>query len=202
MYIVLEGINGAGKDTQLDLLVEHFQRQGQNPLRINEPNRDLPPGALLHQLLLTGEHRAAWPALFVADRLAQMAALIEPALAEGRPVVASRCFLSTLAYQGQGGDMTQILDLHATLPRRITHLILLDLEPTTGLERVAARSPERDVHETLHQMAELREAYLSLIGTHAKQVLNMLAPGARLFLISARPPALQVHQHIVEALSR
>jgi thymidylate kinase len=89
--------------------------------------------------------------------------------------------------------------MHAPLPRRVTHLILLDVEPEVGLERVAARSPERDVHETLEHLKEKREAYLSTCADPDFR-WSWLAPDGLLATISATPPALEVHQRIIEAL--
>ena len=75
-YILIEGVDGSGKDTQADLLVHRLEQQGENPLRVSEPCDDLPTGKLLRRLLKSGEHKEAHAPLFLADRMALHLSLI------------------------------------------------------------------------------------------------------------------------------
>src|SRR5579864_7294663 len=109
LFIVLEGLDGAGTTTQLVRLAERLRRAGERVVATAEPT-DGPIGALIRQALrrrlvhrdgraLTDESLAL---LFAADRVDHVAGEIEPALARGQHVLCDRYVLSSLAYQGSG----------------------------------------------------------------------------------------------------
>ncbi|MCA8974784.1 MAG: dTMP kinase [Planctomycetes bacterium] len=106
-YVVLEGGDGCGKSSQARALCDWLGRQGRQVLHVREPG-STPTGEALRELLLaeeTGELRPITEALlFSAARGELIARVIAPALAAGTVVVAERCYLSTLVYQGHAGD--------------------------------------------------------------------------------------------------
>ncbi len=102
LFIVFEGIDGAGKTTQVRLLGERLQRAGYDVACLKEPTEG-PWGQKLRQLAQHGR-QAISPATelewFLQDRREDVEHNIQPALARGQIVVLDRYYFSTIAYQG------------------------------------------------------------------------------------------------------
>ena len=101
--ISFEGLDGAGKTTQMDLLGQWLGAQHIPYVRTREPG-GTPLGVEIRQLLLTRPELAITPLaeafLFQADRAQHFAQVVLPALAEGKLVITDRCFDASIAYQG------------------------------------------------------------------------------------------------------
>lgn len=144
--IVLEGVEGAGKTTQLQVLVDRLRAAGQRVVAVREPGGTA-AGDEIRRLLLDPATRLdarAEALLFMASRAQLVADVIRPAMAAGAFVVADRFFLSTYAYQVGGRGLPEDDVRHANamatggLVPDLT--ILLDLPAGLGLARAAARS--------------------------------------------------------------
>lgn len=194
MYIVIEGIDGCGKDTQADLLVGWLTSKGYDPLRVNEPDSELPTGRILRELLRSGEHQSAHAALFVADRMALGAAKILPALEAGRPVVSARSFLSTLAYQQENWPLDWLLCLHQQLPARPDLVVILTMDPNEALARVIGRGGKVEVYERREVQHRNARRYLELAGNLGVRAL--LRPDSKVVLIEASGSAEEVFSRI------
>ena len=141
VLIVLEGLDGTGKSTQLPRLAKRLAARGREVVTTREPY-DCAPGrkirerAQQHTPLPAAEELA----LFLAQRRLHVRELIGPALARGAVVLSDRYFLSTVAYQGARGlDPRQLLAAsEAEFPLPDLALLLV-LAPADGLARVAAR---------------------------------------------------------------
>jgi dTMP kinase len=155
-FITVEGGEGAGKSTQVPLLVGALERAGITALATREPGGS--PGAeAIRRLLLEGEGEP-WDArgealLLVAARRVHVNKLIEPALTRGVWVVSDRFADSTLAYQGYGRGLAlaELATLHrfalGDFAPDLT--LILDLPVETGLARAAARAAVADRFERL-----------------------------------------------------
>ncbi len=150
-FITLEGGEGAGKSTQLNLLAEALRAQGKTVITTREPGGTEGAEAIRGLLLTGGQDRwndATEALLFAAARADHVAKLIRPALARGDWVVCDRFIDSTRAYQGGAGGLSDadILALHRVgsgglLPDRT---LLLDLSVEEGAGRAEARSATAD----------------------------------------------------------
>ena len=150
-FITLEGGEGAGKSTQLQLLAEALRAQGKTVITTREPGGTEGAEAIRGLLLSGGQDRwndATEALLFAAARADHVAKLIRPALARGNWVVCDRFIDSTRAYQGGAGGLSDavILALHRVgsgglLPDRT---LLLDLSVEEGARRAEARSATAD----------------------------------------------------------
>lgn len=194
-YCLVEGIDGSGKDSQVDLLVGAFRDAGHNPLRVAEPDASLPTGALLRQLLKSGEYKEAHAALFLADRMALHVTKVLPALAEGRPVISSRSFLSTLAYQQENWPLNWLLAIHQQLPAKATHILVLDMDPAEALSRTQSRGGHAEVYERLDIQTRNRDRYRTLL-TIPGLLDPFMAPPGRAVLVSAEGAPDDVHARI------
>jgi dTMP kinase len=140
-FIVLEGLDGTGKSTQLARLAKRLGAGGREVVATREPY-DCVPGLELRALARRHVPVAAAEelALFVEQRRIHVRERVAPALARGAIVLSDRYFLSTVAYQGARGlDPAKLLaESEAAFPLPDLALLLV-LPPAAGLARVAAR---------------------------------------------------------------
>jgi dTMP kinase len=141
-YIVIEGIDGTGKSTQVELLAKHYRAHGHSVTVIEEPSSDdsaqTTPIAHYLRTVIKNSNLRRDPeinlALLSAARHELWEHIIQPALERGETVLASRNYFSTLAYQGYGEGLSQEHIRHITglftSQRYLTpnHLIILTLD--------------------------------------------------------------------------
>ena len=167
-FITLEGGEGAGKSTQIQVIKDYLLTRGNDVVVTREPG-GTSEGQEIRNLLVSGDKDKWSPLsetlLILADRAAHLERVIRPALAEGKYVVCDRFFDSTKAYQGVAGglglDVIHNLQqpvLGTTLPD-VT--LLLDIDPEKGLSRAQERGGElRFENKTLAYHRRLRNAFL------------------------------------------
>ena len=167
-FITLEGGEGAGKSTQIQVIKDYLLTCGNDVVVTREPG-GTSEGQEIRNLLVSGDKDKWSPLsetlLILADRAAHLERVIRPALAEGKYVVCDRFFDSTKAYQGVAGglglDVIHNLQqpvLGTTLPD-VT--LLLDIDPEKGLRRAQERGGElRFESKTLAYHRTLRNAFL------------------------------------------
>ena len=169
-FITVEGIEGAGKTSCLDLLEQRIRQRGHEVLVTREPG-GTPLGEDLRQLLLGHRHDGMADdtelLLMFAARAEHLRAKIEPALAAGSWVLCDRFTDATYAYQGYGRgiDLQRIAALETWVlgERRPDLTLLLDLPVEVGLERAGRRStPARFERQALTFFDRVRQGYLSL----------------------------------------
>jgi len=165
LFIVIEGLDGSGKTTQIDMLRDRLQGMGQACYLTAEPT-ELPTGKLIRSILqheIEADPKTV-AALFAADRIEHLHHPTEGLLhqlAEGYHVIASRYYFSSLAYQSEFADPGWIASLNLlakrTLPADIT--FFLDLEPTVSMQRIEARGAATELFETQEKLAHVRESF-------------------------------------------
>jgi thymidylate kinase len=143
-FIALEGLDGAGKTTQSRLLCESLRALGLDPKEVKEPTSG-PWGQKIRTLARAGR-QGVLPEeeleYFVRDRAEDVAENIGPALLAGRPVVADRYILSSVAYQSALGlEEGRILKANQSFPWPDL-IVILETPVATGLERIASSRPE------------------------------------------------------------
>jgi dTMP kinase len=179
--ISFEGLDGAGKTTQVEMLGRWLDAHGVSHIRTCEPGGSS-LGSKIRQLLFHDPELAITPLaeafLFQADRAQHFATKILPALDAGTLVISDRCFDSSIAYQGVargvGTECVEQLSLLATQGYVPDLTILLDLEPIQVQARTAltheraARSRFDSETEQFHRT--LREAFLALAKAHPERI--------------------------------
>ncbi|MGB9376572.1 MAG: dTMP kinase [Mycobacteriales bacterium] len=194
VFIALEGGDGAGKSTQVGLLVAALERAGREVIVTRQPG-GTPLGAQIRTLVLHGDHVSprAEALLYAADKAHHVDTMIAPALAGGQVVVCDRYVDSAIAYQGAGRDLgadeiseLQAWAVHGLLPDLT---IVLDVSPEVG------RSRRGDVHDRLEAEgddfhAAVREHFL---------VLARAAP-ERYLVVDAGLDPEEVHSMVLERL--
>src|SRR5579884_2886306 len=188
LLITFEGVEGAGKSTQVELLRRALA--GRDPVVVREPGGTL-LGERLRELLLApgpGPSPEAEMYLFMAARAELVARVIGPALAAGRIVIADRYHDSTLAYQGGGRGLATWWPETFPRPRRT---FLLDLPPEQGLARQRQRAADRFESEDLGFHRSVAEAYRELAAAEPQRFVRLDA---------TRPPE-EVHARVMEELA-
>lgn len=185
VLISFEGLDGAGKTTQMNLLEAWLQSQGLAYVRTREPGGS-PLGAEIRRLLLNRPDLHITPLaealLFQADRAQHFAEVILPALDEGKVIVSDRCFDSSIAYQGAargvGEQLVEDLSLLATQGHQPDLTIMLDLPPEKVQQRTNLAADQSGVRveqshfdretEVFHRT--LREAFLTLARRYPQRI--------------------------------
>lgn len=165
MFIVIEGLDGSGKTTQIDMLRDRLQGRGEACYLTAEPT-ELPTGKFLRSILrheVEADPRTV-AALFAADRIEHLFHAEEGILrklADGYHVIASRYYFSSLAYQSEFADPAWVASLNMmakrTLPADLT--IFLDLEPEVSMQRIQARGEAQELFETKEKLTHVRESF-------------------------------------------
>ncbi|HYZ10457.1 MAG TPA: dTMP kinase [Actinomycetota bacterium] len=195
-FISFEGIEGAGKGTQVRLAREFLESQGHDVLVTREPG-GTKLGEELRDTLLD-HHQGSVDAraealLFAASRAQHVSHVIRPALEEGKIVLCDRYLDSSLAYQGTGRGLGEqdvlSLNVWATQGLFPDLVILLHLEPDQGLSRIDG---EQDRIESEDQAfhAKVADAFLRIAEDHPE----------RFRVIDASGPPDHVHARVREEL--
>ena len=165
LFVSLEGIDGAGKSTQLQAVVDVLRSAGREVVLSREPG-GTEVGEKIRELLLHQTMRPATEALLMfAARQEHVLRVIEPALLNGVDVVCDRFTAATLAYQGGGkGIPTERLEalarwVHPGLQPDV--IVLIDVPPEVAAQRLAqTRQRDRFEQESVDFFARVRANYL------------------------------------------
>lgn len=167
LFITVEGIDGAGKTTQLAWLTDFFQRRGRSVLTTREPGGTA-LGEALRALLLNPEqamHPETEALLIFAARREHLARVIVPALDEGKVVLCDRFTDATYAYQGNGRgvayDKLRVLEQWVQGDLQPDLTILFDVPVALGRQRAGAtREADRFERERVEFFERVRQGYL------------------------------------------
>lgn len=142
MFFAFEGLDGAGKSTQIELLARSLRDAGNQVVTCRDPG-STPAGEAIRALLLDPASKIGLTAemlLYMAARAQLVEEVIRPALDAGQVVVSDRFLLSNVVYQGHAGglDPQQIWSIGQVatgglMPRRI---FVLDLPPEESDRRM------------------------------------------------------------------
>lgn len=198
-FISLEGLDGAGKSTQVAALAAWLRKQRLEVITVR-PNGTL-LGELLHSFVLQHQRGPAlepWSEalLFFAERVQLLQEVIVPALGRGAVVVADRYTDSTIAYQGggRGLDVDALLELHRqacddiwpdlTLYLRIPTDVAIQRQHAQQLPLDRIEGAPQDFH------GRVAEAFEDIASLSEHRVVP----------IDATRPAVEVAQSIADAV--
>lgn len=184
-FITFEGIDGAGKSTQIAATIDWVRQRGVEVVQSREPG-GTPLGEKLRELLLhVPMHLETEALLMFAARREHLAQVIEPALQRGAWVVCDRFSDATFAYQSGGRGLAaekfRALEnwVHPGLQPDLT--FLFDLPPAIAAQRLVSGREHADRFELEQRdfFERVRNAYLE----------RAEASGGRIAVIdSAREP--------------
>lgn len=177
LFITVEGGDGAGKSTQIRNIESFFSEKGFSVLHTREPGGTR-IGEMLREILLdrsnTEMDAVTEMLIYAASRAQHVRELIVPALESGSVVICDRFVDSSIAYQGFGrelGEMVAEVNMRATGGLRPDITFWLDIDPKLGKERAAgAGSLDRLELEKLDFHYRLYEGYKSLAGSEPERI--------------------------------
>lgn len=198
LFITLEGVDGAGKTTQADLLDQWFQHKGYEVVRLREPG-GTPISEQIRSILLNPENKEMQPVcellLMEASRAQLTGQTIIPALAEGAVIICDRYFDSTFAYQSAARGLSEemIFDANRMGSIGLTPDItfVFDIDPEVAWHRACSQAgPDRMEAEGLAFQNKVRAGYLRLASMEQQ----------RLVLIDAAREPEAIFKTVVDSL--
>ena len=185
LFITFEGIDGAGKSTQLPWAVDRLRGLGLTLVSTREPG-GTPLGEKIRDLLLESKesvHAETETLLVFAARRQNIEQVIRPALMRGDCVICDRFTDATFAYQGGGSgvDKAKLAALErwvqADLQPDLT--ILFDVSAEVGQSRVTRiKSPDRFEREGKDFFTRVREAYLERMKESPQRIVRIDGTGS------------------------
>lgn len=197
-FVVIEGLEGAGKSTAVATVLSWLQANGADVVQTREPG-GTPLAEQIRTMVKTVQEERIAPEtellLMYAARSQLLANVIRPALARGQWVLADRHDLSSRAYQGGGRQIaSEIIDQIRAVVVKDTRpdlTLYLDIDPEIGLKRALARGElDRIEQEKFDFFKRTRQKYLEIAATDSSIVV-----------IDASKPLEQVQQALTDTLS-
>ena len=192
--IVFEGIDGAGKTTQIDWLVRRLQQNGGLVYRTAEPTESV-SGGLLRDALSGVSQRTVceMAAMFVMDRIfhnVNPVNGIQKMLADGYDVVCDRYYYSSMAYQGSETDASWVRDMNLRCPEimRPDICIFMDLTPEQSMERINRGRATHDIYETVERLTSIRNQFY--------RVFEELKETDKICIVDAYRSVEEIHEDI------
>jgi dTMP kinase len=167
MYICLEGIDGAGKSTQIKFLKEWLMNNGHEVEVVVEPTPSL-VGVLIREMLQNPKatdlsFQKTLGLLFAADRMILMDKIYAEE-SKGKIVISDRSFYSSMVYQNSSDWIAEI----NRFARKPDMVLLLDLDVETAVSRCQGT----DEFEKKSFLSKVRKNYLKLADKEAFFVIN------------------------------
>ena len=200
MFIVFEGIDGAGKTTQINLLADALRAKGYDPYVTAEPT-GMQTGKEIRRVLSGAVSKTPTQvaAMFVQDRIdhnVDPEQGIEAMLAAGKAVICDRYYYSSLAYQGSLTDFDWVMAANCTCPE-IRHpdlCIFLDLSPEESMKRITKGRTSTEIYEKAETLATFRARYMEVFE-------KLSAQGEKIAIIDASGTIEQAAEAIWNAVS-
>lgn len=180
LFITLEGPEGAGKTTILNMITERFKENQIDCVSTREPG-GIEIAEKIRQVILDPAHTAmderTEALLYAAARSQHFFEKIMPALEAGAIVLCDRFIDSSLAYQGyaRGIGMDEVLAINEfAIGKRMPDLtILLDIDPEKGLDRIAKANREvnRLDIEGLSFHEKVRKGYQEVVKRYPERIV-------------------------------
>mgnify|MGYP001262181976 FL=1 len=179
MFITFEGVEGAGKTTQIGLLKDFFEKIGKKVIVTRQPG-GTELGKKIRELILDPEQedkpsKMCELMLYLADRAHHTETVIQKNLKEKTVVLSDRYADSTIAYQGyaRNGNIEQLEFLNniATEGIKPDITIVLDIDPNISMERIQERKLDRIESEKIDFHNKVREGFLEIAKKEPERVI-------------------------------
>ncbi len=178
LFIVLEGIDGAGTTSQAERLVAWLEEHQYSAYMTQEPSSGV-IGRLTRQALrgeAIGHGQNLLPAesialLFAADRADHWYNEIEPKLERGEVVVCDRYLYSSLAYQGLELPESWVRSLNMLYPQPDL-LLFVEVDPAIASQRRDQRGLEADRYEVDELQIQIAKRYATICQEYEATFIN------------------------------
>lgn len=164
ILIVIDGIDGVGKTTQVNLLLEALKEANIDAVQSKEPTsgkwgKVIRESAINGRLPLDEEME-----YFIRDRQEHINEFIKPSLEAGKVVILDRYYYSTISYQGaRGADVPAVRSKIEGLSIRPDRAFILDCDVSTALKRIKkSRGDVPNEFEKAPYLRSVQKVFLSL----------------------------------------
>lgn len=198
LLITVEGPDGAGKSTQIELLKEYLEKKGYEVLVTREPGGN-PVSEAIRGIILNKDYSEMCymteMLLYAAARAQLVSEVIKPALEAGKIVICDRFVDSSVVYQGiaRGLGIEAAYGVNDYALQGISPVltILLDLDAGEGIRRKKHQA-ELDRMESagLEFHEKVAEGYRTLAARHPERIMT----------VDAALPIQQIHDKIIEVI--
>lgn len=199
MFIVFEGIDGAGKTTQIELLAQKLRDAGLDPYVTAEPT-GMETGKAIRRVLSGAVPKTPTQvaAMFVQDRIdhnVDPSEGIEVLLTQGKAIICDRYYYSSLAYQGSLTDFDWVMAANCDCPeiRKPDLCIFLDLSPEESMKRITQGRTQVEIYEKADTLTKVRARYMDVFA-------KLSARGEQIEIIDASGTIEQTAQAINQAI--
>lgn len=200
IFIAMEGPDGAGKTTQIELLKTYLEDKGYNTVITREPGGTAISEAVRKILLDKQYTEMSYMTellLYAAARAQLVAQVIKPALEEGKAVIADRFVDSTAVYQGIGRglgvDTAYEVNSYALAGIMPQLTILMDLPAEAGIARKKNQAElDRMESETMDFHRKVAEGYRMLAEKFSDRIMK----------VDATLPIEEIHAIIVNSVEK
>jgi dTMP kinase len=184
LYVAVEGPDGSGKSSQVQLLKKYFEKKGKTVVLTSEPNDTLVIGKFIRSIL---QGKVKVPSLSIqylmcADRAYNQENLIFPALRAGHIVISHRSFWSAVPYGlldkgvrvASSSTVNPILEMYGILSLYHTFMapdvtFYLDIPLKTSIERMNMRGEKREMYDKKAKVKKVIAAYKFLLKEFPKE---------------------------------
>ena len=180
LFITLEGGEGSGKTTQIKLIENYLKSKSISCIFTREPG-GINISEQIREVILNKKNTSmdgrTEVLLYAASRRQHLVEKVVPALKEGKSVICDRFVDASLVYQGyaRGIGIDKVMEINEfAIQGYMPDLtIYLDIDPKTGLERIA-KNKNREVNrldlENMEFHNKVREGYLTLLKREPKRI--------------------------------
>jgi dTMP kinase len=172
ILIVFEGIDGAGKSTQAEILMKTLLAKGLDVVYFREPTKSRWGRKIrkkaLHPDSLTPEEELD---LFLRDRKENVEKNLKPALEKKKIVVLDRYYYSTIAYQGAKGiEKKRIRQMNEEFVVKPDLVFIFDIDPQKGLKRIENRKKKDMLFEQEEYLVKVRKIFQDFKGENVVHI--------------------------------
>lgn len=200
LFITIEGTDGAGKSTQIELLTEYLSKKGRDVLVTREPG-GTPIGEKIREIILDTENSEmsdiTEAMLYAASRAQHVNEKIKPALLEGKIVICDRFVDSSIAYQSSARGISRELieDINKYAVCGITPDITLyfDITPEEGIKR------KKNMHK-LDRIEKEKEDFHKRVYDGYQNLLKLYPE--RIKRVDASQSISYVHKQVIEYINK
>lgn len=196
-FIVIEGLDGSGKGTQISRLESGLRALGIKTHLTGEPTQ-YATGGLVRDALggLTKRTQHELAALFLSDRIAHCqnpADGIKMLLERGVTVICDRYYYSSLAYQGMDIGLDWVMPANLICPEILKPdlCIFLDVPTEVADSRIEAGRASREIFEEKSTIERVRQKYF--------EIFDMLASEHNINIINAARTPDEVAEDVLAA---
>lgn len=193
-FIVIEGIDGSGKSTQMQMLNERFRQNDQASYTTHEPT-DMQTGRFIREVLKSTADlgQEALAAMFLADRLEHITHSSDGILAHlalGENVISDRYYFSNLAFQSEYVPMDWLMSINSLCKKMLTadFTFYLNIDPEICFQRIIRRNEQLEMYETPYKLRATHDAFLS--------AFEQYHAGENIYFVDADRDVQDIHEEI------